>query len=198
MLWPCCSAALQEDLKVCRTFEGISKVQTRNRRIWTRCWFPVQHPRFYKYAHPCACSSVHLMNLSKLQRMPGKGHLQPISNSVIFVIISQLQFCCEVSFFTWKVLNNYFLYNCNYFWGQKSKRKMKNEIFQYPWRNNWFYQFTKMLKPLPLYLKLLWEIVSISKISLRWESQVACNLKHNSCSPSLLFKGRSESTLAVC
>lgn len=50
---------------------------------------------------------------------------------------------------------------------------LKKEIFQLPWSNNWFYKFTKMLKTLPLYLKLLWEIVSISKISLGWETRLS-------------------------
>lgn len=110
MLWLHHSAVQQGALKVCSTFACISEVQIRNRRICTQSWFHVQHPHFYKYAHPCTCSSVHLVNLSKLQSMPGKGHLQTTSDSVIFVIISPSRFCCEVLggffFFTWEVLNN--------------------------------------------------------------------------------------------
>lgn len=77
---------------------------------------------------PCTCSSVHLVNLSKLQKMPGKGHLQPISVSVIVVIVSQPQFCCEVLFFsTWEVLNNCLFINFIECGGQKSKKILKNE-----------------------------------------------------------------------
>lgn len=117
MLWPRRGAVQQRALKVCSTFACIWKVQIRNRRICTRCWFHVQHRHFYKYAHPCTCSSVRLVNLSKLQRMPGKGHLQPISDSVIFVIISQPRFSCESFFFHLGGVKQLFLYKRNYFWG---------------------------------------------------------------------------------
>lgn len=104
-------------------------------------------------------------------------------------------------FITWEVLNN-----CSFrtviilaFGGKsRKKKKVENKIFHLSWSSNWFCQFTKMLKILPFYLKLLWEMVSVSKISLERESQVVCNLRHISCSPSLLLEGRSQSTLTVC
>lgn len=147
-----------------------------------------------------------LLNLSKLQRMPRKGCFLPISYSVISEIISQPNFVASpfFSFFffpTWNVLHDGSFINVitggGGGWGEELRKKV-DKFFQLSWSHNWFCQFTKMLEMLPLYLKLLWEIVSVSKISLGLETWVVCHVRHISCSSSLLFERRSESTLAIC
>lgn len=117
------------------------------------------------------------------------------------------QFCCKPFFFPFfffprlGCVTQWFFYKCNYRgrggWGEELRKKV-DKFFQLSWSHNWFCQITKMLEMLPLYLKLLREIVSVSKINLGLETWVVCHVRHISCSSSLLFERRSESTLAIC